>query len=149
MPPPRSIPGRPNRTLVEQMAKKEASSMKSGKLEKAQEPAIQYDEEDAAPKKKKIGKEAYFEALGELQIELVKLIREMSLAGHAQFIVATHSPILLACPGARILSFDSIPVREIAYEDTEHYKVYKAFMEDREKYLGENGNERTKGEEER
>ena len=73
MPPPRSIPGRPNRTQVEQMAKKEASSKKSGKLEKAQEPAIQYDEEDAAPKKKKIGKEAYFEALGELQIELVKL----------------------------------------------------------------------------
>ena len=69
------------------------------------------------------------------QIELVRLIREMSLAGHAQFIVATHSPILLACPGARILSFDSIPVGEVAYEDTEHYKVYKAFMEDRDKYL--------------
>jgi predicted ATPase len=71
------------------------------------------------------------------QIALVKLIREMSLAGHAQFIIATHSPILLACPEARILSFDSIPVREIAYEDTEHYKVYKAFMEDRHRYLND------------
>jgi predicted ATPase len=70
------------------------------------------------------------------QIELVKLIREMSRAGHAQFIVATHSPILLACPEARILSFDTVPVTEIAYEDTEHYRVYKAFMEDRDKYLG-------------
>lgn len=71
------------------------------------------------------------------QIALVKLIREMSLAGHAQFIVATHSPILLACPEARILSFDDIPVKEIAYEETEHYKVYKSFMEDRDRYLGE------------
>jgi len=69
------------------------------------------------------------------QIELVRLIREMSRAGHAQFIAATHSPILLACPEARILSFDNIPVCEVAYEETEHYKVYKAFMEDRHKCL--------------
>jgi predicted ATPase len=69
------------------------------------------------------------------QIKLVRLILEMSRAGHAQFVIATHSPILLACPGARILSFDSIPVRAIAYEDTEHYKICKAFLEDREKCL--------------
>lgn len=71
------------------------------------------------------------------QIELVRLIREMSRAGHAQFIVATHSPILLACPKAKILSFDHIPVKEIPYEETEHYRVYRAFMEDRNRYLGE------------
>ncbi len=70
------------------------------------------------------------------QIEFVRLIREMGLAGHAQFIIATHSPILLACPGAGILSFDSIPPREVAYEETDHYKVYKAFLEDRDKFLG-------------
>jgi predicted ATPase len=69
------------------------------------------------------------------QIELVRLIREMSGAGHAQFLIATHSPILLACPGARILSFDHVPVCELAYEETEHYKVYKAFMQDPDKYL--------------
>jgi len=70
-----------------------------------------------------------------MQIELVKLIHQMSRAGHAQFIVATHSPILLACPEARILSFDTVPVTEIAYEDTEHYRVYKSFLEDRTQYL--------------
>jgi predicted ATPase len=70
------------------------------------------------------------------QIELVRLLNEMSRAGHAQFIIATHSPILLACPEAKILSFDSIPVREVAYDETEHYRVYKAFMDDRAKYLG-------------
>jgi predicted ATPase len=59
----------------------------------------------------------------------------MSLQGHAQFIIATHSPILLACPGARIYSFDEVPVKEVPYEATEHYRLYKGFMNDREQYL--------------
>jgi len=70
------------------------------------------------------------------QLELLRVLRDMGDAGHAQFIIATHSPILLACPGAHILSFDHIPVQEINYEETEHYKIYKSFMEDRNKYLG-------------
>jgi predicted ATPase len=45
------------------------------------------------------------------QVELLKLIDEMSQAGHAQFIIATHSPILLACPNARILNFVYWPAR--------------------------------------
>lgn len=68
------------------------------------------------------------------QLELLKIIRENSQAGHAQFIIATHSPILLACEGAKIYSFDHVPVRAIEYEETEHYKVYKSFMSDRTKY---------------
>jgi len=63
------------------------------------------------------------------QVEFVRLLEEQSRDGHAQFIIATHSPILLACPGAAIYSFDAAPVRRIAYEETEHYQVYKAFME--------------------
>ena len=35
------------------------------------------------------------------------------------------------------MSFDHIPVKEIPYEETEHYRVYRAFMEDRDRYLGE------------
>jgi predicted ATPase len=69
------------------------------------------------------------------QVELLKLLQEMSALGHAQFIVATHSPILLACPGAIIYSFDHSPVRTLRYEDTEHYQVYKSFMENPGKYL--------------
>jgi len=64
------------------------------------------------------------------QLELLKVLQDMGDAGHAQFIIASHSPILLACPGARILSFDHIPVQKIPYEETEHYKVYKRFMTD-------------------
>ena len=69
------------------------------------------------------------------QLELLEILGENSKAGHAQFIIATHSPILLACPEARIYSFDKIPVRKITYEETEHYRIYKDFLLDREKYL--------------
>jgi predicted ATPase len=48
--------------------------------------------------------------------------------GDAQFIVATHSPILLSTPGAAIYSFDHIPVLRLSYEDTDHYRVYREFM---------------------
>jgi predicted ATPase len=69
------------------------------------------------------------------QLGLLRLLREMSGMGHAQFIIATHSPILLACPGAVIYSFDRTPVEAIDYEDTDHYRVYKSFMENPGRYL--------------
>jgi predicted ATPase len=62
------------------------------------------------------------------QLQLVEILTAMSGAGHAQFVVATHSPILLACPGATILSFDHVPVTPIAYEQTDHYRVYREFL---------------------
>ncbi|CAB1067316.1 ABC transporter, ATP-binding protein [Olavius algarvensis Delta 1 endosymbiont] len=72
------------------------------------------------------------------QLALLALLKEISQTGIAQFVIATHSPILLACPGARILSFDDIPVQPIDYHDTNHYRVYKDFMQDPLKYLQEN-----------
>lgn len=69
------------------------------------------------------------------QLELLRVLSDMSQEEHAQFIIATHSPILMACPQARILSFDETPVREIDYRETEHYKIYKNFMGDPERYL--------------
>jgi predicted ATPase len=71
------------------------------------------------------------------QVGLVKLLQEMGQAGHAQFIVATHSPILLACPGARIFSFDNSTVQPISYEETDYYQLYKAFMNNPEEFLAE------------
>jgi predicted ATPase len=70
-------------------------------------------------------------------IDLLKLIRQTSRAGHAQFIIATHSPILLACPKARIYSFSPSSLKQIAYEETEHFQVYKSFMLNPDKYLQE------------
>jgi predicted ATPase len=69
------------------------------------------------------------------QLEFLEIIKENSQAGHAQFIIATHSPILLACPGAKIFSFDHSPVSTISYEETQHYQIYKGFLTNPKNYL--------------
>ncbi len=69
------------------------------------------------------------------QLELLKLLREMGALGHAQFVIATHSPILLACPGSVIYSFDHTPVKTIPYEETEYYRIYKTFMQNPRQYF--------------
>jgi len=69
------------------------------------------------------------------QLELIDILMEAGAAGRAQFIIATHSPILLACPGAVIYSFDEIPIRPVPYEETEYFKIYKSFLEDRDRFL--------------
>jgi len=68
------------------------------------------------------------------QLEFLKIVRRATKAD-AQFVIATHSPILLACPGARIFSFDETPIREIAYDALEHVKVTRDFLADPAKYL--------------
>jgi predicted ATPase len=65
------------------------------------------------------------------QLKFLQLLQQLQAKGHAQFIIATHSPILLAYPEAQIFSFDSPCVQELAYEDTTHYKIYKQFFADR------------------
>lgn len=61
--------------------------------------------------------------------ELVKL--------HSQFIIATHSPILMAYPGADIYLLEGEQITPVALEDTEHYSVTRAFMTNRQKMLRE------------
>lgn len=55
----------------------------------------------------------------------------------AQFIISTHSPLLLGYPGAQIVSFDDGRLREIRYEDTAPYQIVKGFLNNREGFLGE------------
>jgi len=69
------------------------------------------------------------------QIELIRILEQSAARGDVQFIIATHSPILLACPGAVIYNFDHIPLKSVPYEETEYYKVYSDFLNNREKYL--------------
>jgi len=71
------------------------------------------------------------------QIDLLKLLSRIGAAGHAQFVIATHSPILLACPGATIYSFDHVPIQSVPYEETQHYQTYKSFMADWRRYVDE------------
>ena len=56
-------------------------------------------------------------------------------AGGSQFIIATHSPILLGMPGAEILTFDNGLIHTCEYEDTESYQVTEMFINDRKRLL--------------
>jgi len=69
------------------------------------------------------------------QLALLRIIKD--LEKEAQFIIATHSPILLGYPNAQILNFDEQPVRNIRYEDTLHYIVTRRFLENRAGVLRE------------
>lgn len=63
------------------------------------------------------------------QLRLLDLLTRAVDSGSAQFIMATHSPILLACPRAVIFDFNHDPLQTIRYEETAHYKIYKKFLE--------------------
>jgi predicted ATPase len=69
------------------------------------------------------------------QLALLELLAGIAAAGQAQCIMATHSPILLACPGARIYSFDHSPIQPVAYEETEHFRLYRDFLADPQRYV--------------
>lgn len=69
------------------------------------------------------------------QLALLHIIKD--LEKEAQFIIATHSPILLGYPNAQILDFDALPIQEIRYEDTLHYVITRRFLENREAVLKE------------
>ena len=64
-------------------------------------------------------------------------LRQMSLlarmhqlvSNNSQFIIATHSPILLAYPNATILEFSDLGIRKIAYEESQSYLLYKQFLD--------------------
>jgi predicted ATPase len=53
----------------------------------------------------------------------------------AQFIIATHSPVLLACPGARIYELDETGFGECAYDDLDAVRLWRGFLDDPDRYL--------------
>jgi predicted ATPase len=68
--------------------------------------------------------------------QLALLVRIQDLIGTgAQFVIATHSPILMGSPGAEILLFSEDGIEATPYEATEHYTVTKRFLDDREGML--------------
>lgn len=74
-----------------------------------------------------------------LFIQIVKMAEKGS-----QFIIASHSPILLGIPGADIISFDDGRVRRCSYEETESYQVMEMFINNRERLLERLMNEERK-----
>ncbi|QFK73190.1 AAA family ATPase [Pradoshia sp. D12] len=70
-------------------------------------------------------------------LAFMRVIYQLVSSGNAQFIIATHSPILLGYPNAHIFSFDSNVIESVRYEDTEHYQITKGFLDRKERYLEE------------
>lgn len=69
------------------------------------------------------------------QRQLSMLVRINELSANSQFIIATHSPIILGMPGAEIYSFDEGEIHPVEYEETESYQVTKMFLNSREQML--------------
>jgi predicted ATPase len=62
------------------------------------------------------------------------MLKEM-VVQNAQFLIATHSPILMALPGAAILSCDYAPLKEVPYEELEHVTLTRDFLNNPSAFL--------------
>ena len=69
------------------------------------------------------------------QLSFLKIIHDLEVPGHAQFLIATHSPIILSYPGAVLFSLDGESIREIAYRESDHYRVTRDFLNAPERYF--------------
>lgn len=64
------------------------------------------------------------------QIEFMKLLRRMDESGHCQVIMATHSPILMAYPGATLLRLAKYGLEPVTVQETDHFRVMREFCVD-------------------
>lgn len=69
------------------------------------------------------------------QLGFLSLLKEMVETHNAQFIIATHSPILMGYPGAQILSFDGGQVQPVGWDELEHVTLTRDFLNDPEPFL--------------
>ncbi len=68
------------------------------------------------------------------QLSFLALLKTM-VDQKTQFIIATHSPIIMAYSGATILSFDRGKIEPVDYQDLEHVRIMKSFLDDPDRYL--------------
>jgi predicted ATPase len=64
------------------------------------------------------------------QVEFLKLLRRMDRSGICQVVMATHAPMLMAYPGARLLRLTKYGLDSVAVEETEHYRLLREFWSD-------------------
>ena len=69
------------------------------------------------------------------QLVFLALIHELETSGKAQFIIATHSPMLLTYPEAEIFSLDGNQISKIGYQETEHYQITRDFLNNPDHYF--------------
>ena len=68
------------------------------------------------------------------QLAFLTILKQM-VAQDCQFIIATHAPILMAFEGAVILSFDSLPIRPVAFDQLEHVNLTRDFLNNPSAFL--------------
>ena len=70
-------------------------------------------------------------------MRILALMKEMDwlVKNGSQFIISTHSPILMTFPGARIFELTTDGINEVDYRETEHYRTTKDFLNDPERML--------------
>jgi predicted ATPase len=69
------------------------------------------------------------------QLSFLRIIHELATPGHAQFLIATHSPILLGYPDAVIFGLDGEAIREVPYRETDHFRITRDFLNAPERFL--------------
>jgi predicted ATPase len=69
------------------------------------------------------------------QLEFAHILLDSLRNGDKQYVVATHSPIIMGCPGAAILNFDGSAAEPVDFTHTAHYAFYKEFLEDPAKFF--------------
>jgi predicted ATPase len=68
------------------------------------------------------------------QLTFLSILHQLASMKVAQFIIATHSPILLTLPGATVLSIEEGQLREVSYRDTEHFRLTRDFLNSPERF---------------
>jgi predicted ATPase len=71
----------------------------------------------------------------ERQLEFMAMLEEQRQSGNVQYIIATHSPLLMGFPGADLLHFSYRGLRRTTLDQTPHFRIYREFCRDPEQYL--------------
>lgn len=71
------------------------------------------------------------------QLELLRILNGIQNSASAQVIMATHSPILMALPGAKLLEVTRFGLCEIDFRETSHFKLYQSFTVDPEQFISD------------
>jgi predicted ATPase len=69
------------------------------------------------------------------QLSLISLILEIVKMKNAQFIIATHSPILMGIPNATLYEIQENSMKQVEYTETDHYRITKTFLDNPDYYL--------------
>ena len=69
------------------------------------------------------------------QLSLIAFILDVLKMGGSQFIIASHSPILMGIPGAMLYEIQEDGMQQVKYKETDHYRITRTFLDNPEYYL--------------